>query len=122
MRASPCIKALTARTMLGAAIGTLLSGIVFFTRLKACFLAGGDSFPWGDLSVIEWLWIIISYPARLLFRLWVFVLHLPPHNDVVVMGVLPSIAVVIQWTLIGFVFGLWKCRQRREWSKTTNFQ
>ena len=122
MRKSICIKALTARAMLGTAIGALLSGIVFFTRLKACFLAGRDNFPWKDLSAIEWLWIIISYPARLLFRLWVFILHFPPHNEVVVMGVLPSIAVVIQWTFIGFVIGLWKCRQLREARKATNFQ
>lgn len=111
MRALLYTKEIALRTLLGGVVGMLLSAILFFTRLKASFLA--DDYP-RDLSFIEWLWISASYPARLVFRLWVFVLHWPPQNDVAVMLVLPYIAVVMQWMLIGLLFGLWKCWKGKE--------
>ena len=92
-------------------VGVIFAGIGFLSRLKACFLA--DTYP-KDLSLLEWLWIVINFPARLIFRLWVVGLRFPPQNDVLVVLMLPTIAILVQWVFVGFLVGLWINRPKSE--------
>jgi len=100
--------------LVGVGIGIALAAVGFFSRLNSSFFV--DSVP-PDVSVFEWIWVGLNYPARCLYRVWVFSLGLPPKGELVVWFVLPSLAVLLQWTCIGILMGLWgirRAKQRKE--------
>jgi hypothetical protein len=49
----------------------------------------------------------IHKPASWLAYLWSFVFCLPPRNEAA-FAIVPMVAAVLQWTILGFLFGLWK--------------
>jgi hypothetical protein len=91
--------------------GVVFSVIGLLTRLGGSFIV--DLAPENYFSVTEWVWIVVNYPARLLFYLWVFKLRLPPQNDVVVYLVLPSVAILLQWLIIGVLVAMWNAYRVR---------
>ena len=99
------MRAIFFRITLCMGVGVFLAVIGFFTRLRGIFVV--ELGQQHDLSVFEWAWIVVNYPARLLFDLWAIKLRLPPQNDVLVVLVLPSVAILLEWLIIGVLVGIW---------------
>ena len=49
----------------------------------------------------------IHKPASWLAYFWSDILKLPPQSELA-FAVVPMVAAVLQWTFLGFLFGLWK--------------
>ena len=99
------------RTLQGMGVGVLLALVGFFSGQSGYLVA--DLGQEHGVSVFGWAWIVLNYPARLLFQLWVFKLQLPPQNDFLVVAVLPSVAILLQWLAIGFIVGIWTYRTKK---------
>ena len=87
----------------GVLMGVLSASVAFFTRLWGSFY--GMNCP-ADISIMESIWLILNWPARELFKLWVFQLRMPPQDNASVFCVLPVWAILVQWILIGCLIGI----------------
>ncbi len=89
--------------LVGVLMGVFSASIACFTRLRGSFF--GMKLP-DDISIMERIWLILNWPARELFGVWVFQLRLPPQDDVSVFCVIPILAILVQWVLLGCLIGV----------------
>ena len=62
-----------------------------------------ESYP-----VIATLEDIIHIPASWAAHYWSYELGLPPHQEAA-FAVVPMVAAILQWTLLGSLIGIWRC-------------
>ena len=51
---------------------------------------------------------IIHMPAWWAAHYWSYELELPPYHEAA-FAVVPIVAVILQWTLLGLLIGIWRC-------------
>ena len=56
---------------------------------------------------------LINAPAFWCANLWTYHLNLPPRGEVAWVAV-PIVAILLQWTLLGFAIGYWRYRALRK--------
>lgn len=61
----------------------------------------------------------LNAPALWLAHAWTYDLGLPPRGEIAWVAV-PMAAIVVQWTLVGFLIGLWRCFKLRRTPPATS--
>jgi tetratricopeptide (TPR) repeat protein len=98
------MKRIALRALVGLGLG-LGFALLEFVVLNAAESAFHDHTS-QPLRSFDFAFGILNAPAEWLARLWMDVLHLPPHSELAWI-VVPVTCVAVQWGLIGFVGGLW---------------
>src|ERR1700690_230983 len=80
-------------------LGGLLGFGVGMIMVLPCFLPFTS--PLLSFPVLGITWTVIIYPAILTMLFWPL-----PCADLIMMA-----TILLQWTLLGFLIGLWRCRQ-----------
>ena len=93
----------------GGGIGLLMAILGFYSGMWGNFFK--DSYPI-DMTIVGWLLVGAYYPARCFIHLWVY-MNLPPTSELAWV-ILPPIAIMLQWTLLGLLVGLWRCSTTRK--------
>ena len=57
---------------------------------------------------VRLLFDIVHWPASWCARIWSNGLHLPPHGEAA-FAIVPMVAAVLQWALLGFLIGVLGC-------------
>ena len=73
--------------------------------------------PWlvpGDLpKALSRVHEVANTPALWFSHIWTYHLNLPPRGEVAWVAV-PIVAILLQWTLLGFAIGYWRYRALRK--------
>ena len=60
------------------------------------------------IPFIEALVSLLHIPSNWCAHYWSYSLDLPPHQEAA-FAVVPLVAAVLQWTLLGLLIGIWRC-------------
>ena len=109
------------RSLAGLALGIVFAvlQLILFDAIQRSFHDLTALPPLVDLGYASFE--IANKPAWGICYVWTCVLRLPPYNEYGAWVILPGVAVLIQWGLIGFACGLWlgyRSRRRKQGRET----